>query len=55
MESSIEIPLEQIRERAYDLSERNLRPEGFEIEFWLMVERELKAEHARKQAQGQCR
>ena len=33
-----------IRERAYDLWDRNHRPEGYELEFWLMAERELKAE-----------
>lgn len=33
-----------IRERAYDLWERNHRPEGFQIAFWLMAERELRAE-----------
>ena len=34
----------EIRERAYDLWDRNHRPEGYELEFWLMAERELKAE-----------
>ncbi|MCJ2073146.1 DUF2934 domain-containing protein [Methylobacterium sp. J-030] len=33
-----------IRERAYDLWDRNHRPAGYELEFWLMAERELKAE-----------
>ena len=33
-----------IRERAYDLWDRNHRPDGYELEFWLMAERELKAE-----------
>jgi hypothetical protein len=36
---------EEIRERAYDLWDRNHRPDGYELEFWLMAERELKAEH----------
>lgn len=35
---------EEIRERAYDLWDRNHRPNGCEHEFWLMAERELKAE-----------
>ena len=34
----------EIRERAYDLWDRNHRPDGYELEFWLMAERELKAE-----------
>lgn len=40
------IPFEQVRERAYELWERNHRPEGFEIEFWLLAERELRKERA---------
>lgn len=44
------IPFEQIRERAYELWERNHRPEGFEIEFWLLAERELRKERDRKRA-----
>nr|WP_246695313.1 DUF2934 domain-containing protein [Methylobacterium sp. P1-11] len=39
---------EQIRERAYELWERNHRPEGFEIEFWLLAERELRKERDRR-------
>lgn len=38
------IPDEQIRERAYDIWERHHRPEGFEMQFWLMAKRELMAE-----------
>ncbi|MFC7661554.1 DUF2934 domain-containing protein [Methylorubrum suomiense] len=34
----------EIRERAYDLWERNHRPDGFDAEFWVMAERELRAE-----------
>jgi hypothetical protein len=45
-----EITFEQIRERAYELWERNHRPEGFEIEFWLLAERDLKAERDRSNA-----
>lgn len=41
------ISFEQIRERAYELWERNHRPEGFEIQFWLLAERELRAERRR--------
>ncbi|MDP4005865.1 DUF2934 domain-containing protein [Methylobacterium sp. NEAU K] len=44
------IPFEQIRERAYELWERNHRPEGFEIEFWLLAERELRKERDRRKA-----
>ncbi|MGH1574951.1 DUF2934 domain-containing protein [Methylobacterium sp. P31] len=35
---------DEIRERAYDIWDRNHRPNGYELEFWLMAERELKAE-----------
>ena len=38
------LSIDEIRERAYDLWDRNHRPEGYELEFWLMAERELKAE-----------
>ncbi|MCJ2014143.1 DUF2934 domain-containing protein [Methylobacterium sp. J-076] len=41
------ITFDQIRERAYELWERNHRPEGLEIEFWLIAERELRAERGR--------
>ena len=44
------ISFEQIRERAYELWERNHRPEGFEIEFWLLAERELRNERERRKA-----
>ncbi|GJE56732.1 MULTISPECIES: DUF2934 domain-containing protein [Methylobacterium] len=33
-----------IRARAYELWDRNHRPEGCEISFWLMAERELRSE-----------
>lgn len=42
------ITFEQIRERAYELWERNHRPDGFEIQFWLLAERELRAERERR-------
>lgn len=35
---------DQIRERAYDIWERHHRPEGFEVEFWLLAKQELMAE-----------
>jgi hypothetical protein len=41
-----DITPEQIRERAHELWERNHRPEGFDLEFWLLAERELRAERA---------
>ncbi|MFE1599665.1 DUF2934 domain-containing protein [Methylobacterium sp. ID0610] len=44
MKAEIEITPEDIRARAYDLWERLHRPEGHEIELWLLAERELKAE-----------
>lgn len=37
---------EEIRERAYDIWERHHRPEGFEVQFWFMAQRELMAERA---------
>jgi len=46
-----EITFERIRERAYDLWERNHRPEGLEIQFWLVAERELRSEHERRLAE----
>ena len=39
-----DITFERIRERAYELWERNHRPEGLEIQFWLAAERELRTE-----------
>ncbi|MEH3117660.1 MAG: DUF2934 domain-containing protein [Methylorubrum populi] len=50
MDVAVEITFEQIRERAYELWERHHRPDGFEIELWLMAERELRAERERKPA-----
>ncbi len=44
------LTFEQIRERAYELWERNHRPEGLEIEFWLLAERELRSERERRRA-----
>lgn len=42
------LTFDQIRERAYELWERNHKPEGFEIEFWLLAERELRTERVRR-------
>lgn len=39
---------DEIRERAYDLWDRHHRPEGYELEFWFMAERELRAERRAK-------
>lgn len=41
----------EIRQRAYELWERNHRPDGFEIEFWVMAERELRAERQKRPTQ----
>jgi Protein of unknown function (DUF2934) len=50
MEPDQKVPTpDEIRERAYDLWDRNHRPDGYELEFWLMAERELKAERRAKQ------
>jgi hypothetical protein len=35
---------EEIKERAYDIWERRHRAAGFDAEFWLQAERELRAE-----------
>lgn len=40
------ITFERIRERAYNIWDRNHRPAGYDVEFWLMAERELRAEAA---------
>lgn len=42
-----DITFEQIRNRAYELWERNHRPDSLEIQFWLLAERELRAERRR--------
>lgn len=38
------IPHDEIRERAYDLWDRHHQPVGYDLHFWVMAERELKAE-----------
>ncbi|WP_375410870.1 DUF2934 domain-containing protein [uncultured Methylobacterium sp.] len=43
MISTTVITFEQIRERAYELWDRTHRPDGLDIQFWLLAERELKA------------
>lgn len=47
-----DITPEQIRERAHELWERNHRPDGFDLEFWLLAERELRAERALQAARS---
>ena len=47
-----DITFEHIRERAYELWERNHKPAGFEIEFWLLAERELRQERERRKPPG---
>ncbi|GJD49605.1 hypothetical protein OPKNFCMD_2337 [Methylobacterium crusticola] len=47
-----EVTIEEIRARAYDLWERYHRPQGREIELWLLAERELRAERERRLAAG---
>ena len=44
MEPAERLTSDEIRERAYDLWDRHHRPEGYDLQFWLMAERELKAE-----------
>jgi hypothetical protein len=48
--SQDELPITaaEIRQRAYELWERNHRPDGLEIEFWVMAERELRAERQKR-------
>ncbi|ACL62975.1 DUF2934 domain-containing protein [Methylobacterium nodulans] len=48
MAPASEISIEEIRTRAYDIWERNHCPSGFEVEFWLLAERELRAEREAK-------
>ena len=42
-----------IRERAYDLWDRHHRPVGYDLHFWVMAERELKAERRAAQLESQ--
>lgn len=51
VETSV-VTFDEIRERAYDIWERNHRPEGFEVAFWIMAERELKSGLAASQTSG---
>jgi hypothetical protein len=48
MESAAAPSLHKIRERAYDLWDRHHRPDGFDLHWWFMAERELKAERRAK-------
>ena len=43
---------EEIRERAYDLWDRHHRPDGFDLHFWFMAERELKVEKRQRLERG---
>jgi len=43
----------EIREHAYDLWDRHHRPAGYDLHFWVMAERELKAE--RRASKGENR
>lgn len=52
MDGKIRISFDAIRERAYELWERHHRPDGFEIEFWLLAERELRTEQERQAQTG---
>ena len=42
--AEIVLSVDAIRERAYDIWDRNHRPDGYDLQFWLMAERELMAE-----------
>ncbi|TXM72473.1 DUF2934 domain-containing protein [Methylobacterium sp. WL12] len=48
-----DITFERIRERAFELWDRNHRPEGLDIRFWLLAERELGVEAADGNGQAQ--
>ena len=39
---------DRIRARAYELWDRNHRPEGLDMKFWLVAERELRAADVRQ-------
>jgi hypothetical protein len=54
MEPDEQIPDEEIRARAQDIWDRHHRPEGYDLQFWLMAERELKAERRASQAGNQA-
>ncbi|MDN3569834.1 DUF2934 domain-containing protein [Methylobacterium longum] len=48
MEPDDQIPDEEIRARAHDIWDRHHRPEGYDLQFWLMAKRELEAERKSK-------
>ncbi|WP_267428192.1 DUF2934 domain-containing protein [Methylobacterium sp. GC_Met_2] len=43
MEPDDQITDEQIRARAHDIWDRHHRPEGYDLQFWLLAKRELEA------------
>ncbi|MCE4226738.1 DUF2934 domain-containing protein [Methylobacterium sp. C25] len=47
------IPAERIRQRAYELWERNHCPPGLEMRFWLLAEQQLRAEVTPEPAEGE--
>ena len=49
MEPAEVLSSDEIRERAYDLWDRHHRPDGYDLQFWLMAERELRAEQRASQ------
>ena len=51
MEPDDQIPDEEIRARAHDIWDRHHRPQGYDLQFWLMAKRELEAEQRSKQEQ----
>lgn len=44
MEPDERVTPDEIRERAYDLWDRHHRLDGFDLHFWFMAQRELRAE-----------
>jgi hypothetical protein len=49
--TGIAVSADEIRARAHDIWERHHRPEGYEMQFWLMAERELTAERRSRSEQ----
>jgi hypothetical protein len=52
MEPYDQIPDEQIRARAHDIWDRHHQPVGYDLQFWFMAERELRAERRAKAEPG---
>ena len=44
MNATAHVPEHHVRQRAFELWEQRGNPEGYEAEFWLQAERELKGE-----------